>query len=211
MSSRLLPLVAVILTAACSPGEAPASAAPLEPPPPGYQTAIFAGGCFWTEEKAFDGLPGVRSAVSGFVGGTSPNPTYERVVRGGTGYREAVLVTFDPAVVSYRSLVDRFWRTIDPTDATGQVCDQGPSYVSAVYATEAQTATALASRAAAQTALGAKGSGFLTPVYPAMRFWSAGPEHQDFAKRHPARYEAYRIGCGRSARLRTLWGDAAVG
>ncbi len=211
MSSRLLPLVAVILTAACSPGEAPASAAPLEPPPPGYQTAIFAGGCFWTEEKAFDGLPGVRSAVSGFVGGTSPNPTYERVVRGGTGYREAVLVTFDPAVVSYRSLVDRFWRTIDPTDATGQVCDQGPSYVSAVYATEAQTATALASRAAAQTALGAKGSGFLTPVYPAMRFWPAGPEHQDFAKRHPARYEAYRIGCGRSARLRALWGDAAVG
>lgn len=211
MSSRLLPLVAVILTAACSPGEAPASAAPLEPPPPGYQTAIFAGGCFWTEEKAFDGLPGVRSAVSGFVGGTSPNPTYERVVRGGTGYREAVLVTFDPAVVSYRSLVDRFWRTIDPTDATGQVCDQGPSYVSAVYATEAQTATALASRAAAHTALGAKGSGFLTPVYPAMRFWPAGPEHQDFAKRHPARYEAYRIGCGRSARLRTLWGDAAVG
>ena len=211
MSSRLLPLLAVILTAACSPGEAPASAAPLEPPPPGFQTAIFAGGCFWTEEKAFDGLPGVRSAVSGFVGGTSPNPTYERVVRGGTGYREAVLVTFDPAVVSYRSLVDRFWRTIDPTDATGQVCDQGPSYVSAVYATEAQTATALASRAAAQTALGAKGSGFLTPVYPAMRFWPAGPEHQDFAKRHPARYEAYRIGCGRSARLRTLWGDAAVG
>lgn len=211
MSSRLLPLLAVILTAACSPGEAPASAAPLEPPPPSYQTAIFAGGCFWTEEKAFDGLPGVRSAVSGFVGGTSPNPTYERVVRGGTGYREAVLVTFDPAVVSYRSLVDRFWRTIDPTDATGQVCDQGPSYVSAVYATEAQTATALASRAAAQTALGAKGSGFLTPVYPAMRFWPAGPEHQDFAKRHPARYEAYRIGCGRSARLRALWGDAAVG
>ncbi|WP_313104031.1 peptide-methionine (S)-S-oxide reductase MsrA [Brevundimonas sp.] len=211
MSSRLLPLVAVILTAACSPGEAPASAAPLEPPPPGFQTAIFAGGCFWTEEKAFDGLPGVRSAVSGFVGGTSPHPTYERVVRGGTGYREAVLVTFDPAVVSYRTLVDRFWRTIDPTDATGQVCDQGPSYVTAVYATEAQTATAQASRAAAQTALGAKGSGFTTPVYPAMRFWPADPQHQDFARRHPARYEAYRIGCGRSARLRALWGGAAVG
>ena len=211
MSSRLLPLVAVILTAACSPSEAPASAAPLEPPPPGYQTAIFAGGCFWTEEKAFDGLPGVRSAVSGFVGGTAPNPTYERVVRGGTGYREAVQVTFDPAVVSYRALVDRFWRTIDPTDPTGQVCDQGPSYVTAVYATEAQTATAQASRAAAQTALGARGSDFVTPVYPAMRFWPAGPEHQDFAHRHPARYEAYRIGCGRSARLRTLWGPAAVG
>lgn len=212
MSSRLLPLVAVILTAACSPGEAPARAAPEEPTPPGYQTAIFAGGCFWTEEKAFDGLPGVRSAVSGFVGGTAPSPTYEQVARGGTGYREAVLVTFDPVVVSYRALVDRYWRTIDPTDATGQVCDQGPSYVTAVYATEAQTATALASRTAAQAALGAKATRpFVTPVHPAMRFWPAGPEHQDFARRHPARYEAYRIGCGRSARLHALWGAAAVG
>ena len=130
---------------------------------------------------------------------------------GGVGSSEAVLVTFDPAVVSYRALADRFWRTIDPTDPTGQVCDQGPSYVTAVYATEAQTATAQASRTAAQAALGPKGSGFLTPVYPAMRFWPAGPEHQDFARRHPARYEAYRIGCGRSARLRTLWGAAALG
>ena len=211
MSSRIALLIAVALTAACSPAEAPVEAAPLEPPPPGYQTAIFAGGCFWTEEKAFDGLPGVRSAVSGFVGGTAPNPTYEGVLRGGTGYREAVLVTFDPAVVSYRALVDRFWRTIDPTDPTGQVCDQGPSYVTAVYATQAQTATAQASRTAAQAALGARGAGFLTPVYPAMRFWPAAPEHQDFARRHPARYEAYRIGCGRSARVQTLWGDAAVG
>jgi len=209
MSLRFLPLIAVALTAACSPAEAPA--APLEPPPPGYQTAIFAGGCFWTEEKAFDGLPGVRSAVSGFVGGTRPSPTYEQVVRGGTGYREAVQVTFDPAVVSYRTLVDRYWRTIDPTDQTGQVCDQGPSYVTAVYAAEAQTATAQASRTAAQAALGAKGSSFTTPVYPAMRFWPAAAEHQDFARRHPAQYEAYRIGCGRSARVRTLWGAAAVG
>lgn len=211
MSSRILPLIAVALAAACSPSETPASAAPLEPPPPGYQTAIFAGGCFWSEEKAFDGLRGVRSAVSGFVGGTRPNPTYEQVVRGGTGYREAVLVTFDPAVVSYRALVDRYWRTIDPTDPTGQFCDQGPSYVTAVYATETQTATAQASRTAARTSLGAKGSGFTTPVYPAMRFWPAGREHQDFARLHPAQYDAYRIGCRRSIRLHALWGDAAVG
>ena len=212
MSSRLLPLAVAVLTAACSPGAAPADAAPVEPTPPGFQTAIFAGGCFWTEEKAFDRLPGVRSAVSGFVGGTTPNPTYERVVRGGTGYREAVQVTFDPTVISYRTLVDRYWRTIDPTDPTGQVCDQGPSYVTAVYATEAQTATAQASRTAAQAALGGgTARPFITPIYPAMRFWPAGPEHQDFAHRHPAQYEAYRVGCGRSARLRTLWNAAAVG
>ena len=212
MSSRLLPLAVTVLTAACSPGAAPADAAPVEPTPPGFQTAIFAGGCFWTEEKAFDGLPGVRSAVSGFVGGTAPNPTYERVVRGGTGYREAVQVTFDPTVISYRTLVDRYWRTIDPTDPAGQVCDQGPSYVTAVYATEAQTATAQASRSAAQAALeGRTARPFSTPIYPAMRFWPAGAEHQDYARRHPAAYEAYRIGCRRSVRLRALWGDAAVG
>ena len=74
---------------------------------PAVQTAIFAGGCFWSEEKAFDGLPGVRSAVSGFVGGHTANPTYEQVARGGTGHMEAIQVTFDPQVVSYRALVDR--------------------------------------------------------------------------------------------------------
>ncbi|MGH7027026.1 peptide-methionine (S)-S-oxide reductase MsrA [Brevundimonas sp.] len=206
--SRLLPLIALALAAACSPGETPARAA-LPKPAQTYQTAVFAGGCFWSTEKAFDGLRGVRSAVSGFVGGTRPNPTYEQVVRGGTGYREAVQVTFDPAVVSYRTLVDRYWRTIDPTDPTGQFCDRGPSYATAVYATEAQTATAEASRTAARAALGARN--FVTPVYPAMRFWPAGAEHQDFARRHPVRYEAYRIGCRRSIRLHALWGEAAVG
>ena len=102
---------------------------------PRFQTAVFAGGCFWSEEKAFDGLPGVRSAVSGFVGGHRANPTYEQVVRGGTGHMEAVQVTFDPRVVSYRALVDRYWRTIDPTDPDGQFCDRGPSYRTAVFAT----------------------------------------------------------------------------
>ena len=124
---------------------------------------------------------------------------------------KAVLVTFDPTVVSYRALVDRFWRTIDPTDPTGQFCDRGPSYVAAVYATEAQTATAQASRAAARATLGDAGTGFNAPVYPAMRFWPAGAEHQDYARRRPAQYEAYRIGCRRSVRLKALWGDAAVG
>ena len=113
------------------------------------QTAIFAGGCFWSEEKAFDDVPGVRSAVSGFVGGHTANPSYEQVVRGGTGHMEAVQVTFDPRVVSYRTLVDRYWRTIDPTDPNGQFCDQGPSYRSAVFATAAQRADAVASRDAA--------------------------------------------------------------
>ena len=175
-------------------------------------TAVFAGGCFWCTESDFEKLPGVVAAESGYTGGKTASPTYESVSAGSTGHTEAVRVTYDPAQVSYAQLVEFFWRTIDPTDPTGQVCDQGPSYVTAVYATEAQTATAQASRAAAQTALGAKATRpFITPVYPATRFWPAGQEHQDFARRHPAQYEAYRIGCGRSARLRALWGAAAVG
>ena len=171
------------------------------------QTAVFAGGCFWSEEKAFDGLPGVRSAVSGFVGGQTANPTYEQVVRGGTGHMEAVQVTFDPRVVSYRTLVDRYWRTIDPTDPNGQFCDQGPSYRSAVFATAAQRTDAVASRDAAMRVLR---KSFTTPVVGAQRFWPAGEEHQNYAKRHAASYQAYRIGCRRPERLRAIWGDAAV-
>lgn len=171
------------------------------------QTAIFAGGCFWSEEKAFDDVPGVRSAVSGFVGGHTANPTYEQVVRGGTGHMEAVQVTFDPRVVSYRTLVDRYWRTIDPTDPNGQFCDQGPSYRSAVFATAAQRADAVASRDAAMRVLR---KSFTTPVVGTQRFWPAGEEHQNYAKRHAASYQAYRIGCRRPERLRAIWGDAAV-
>lgn len=171
------------------------------------QTAIFAGGCFWSEEKAFDDVPGVRSAVSGFVGGHTANPSYEQVVRGGTGHMEAVQVTFDPRVVSYRTLVDRYWRTIDPTDPNAQFCDQGPSYRSAVFATAAQRADAVASRDAAMRVLR---KSFTTPVVGAQRFWPAGEEHQNYAKRHAASYQAYRIGCRRPERLRAIWGDAAV-
>ena len=170
MTRFLIALAALI--AACS----PAPPAPVEAPPPGSQIAVFAGGCFWSAEKAFENVRGVSSVVSGFAGGTVANPTYAQVVRGGTGHREAIQVTFDPNVVSYRALVDRFWRTIDPTDPGGAFCDRGPSYETAVFA----------------------------------RFWPAGNEHQDYARRNPGRYEAYRIGCRRSPALRRVWGDATV-
>lgn len=203
MTRSLLALTAATIVA-CSPAPAPAAA---EPAPPGSQTAVFAGGCFWSAEKAFEHVRGVSSVVSGFAGGTVANPTYMQVVRGGTGHQEAIQVTFDPRVVSYRALVDRFWRTIDPTDPNGVFCDQGPSYRTAVFATEAQTAAANASRTAAETALGRR---FVTPVRASARFWPAEAEHQDYADRHPAQYEAYRIGCRRTDSLRRVWGAAAV-
>lgn len=201
MTRPLLALVALI--AACS----PAPPAPAEPPPPGSQRAVFAGGCFWSTEKAFEHVRGVSSVVSGFTGGSTDNPTYMQVVRGGSGHREAVQVTFDPRVVSYRALVDRYWRTIDPTDPNGVFCDQGPSYRTAVFATADQTPAANASRAAAEEALGRR---FVTPVRPAVRFWPAEAGHQDYAERNAAHYEAYRIGCRRTESLRRVWGAAAV-
>lgn len=175
--------------------------------PARLQTAVFAGGCFWSAEKAFDGFPGVQSAVSGFVGGRTANPTYEQVVRGGTGHMEAIRVTFDPRVVSYRALVDRYWRTIDPTDPDGQFCDRGGSYGTAVFATAEQRPAAVASRDAAMRLLRKQ---FTTPVLAVQRFWPAGAEHQDYARRHRAHYEAYRAGCRRPERLRAIWGAAAV-
>ncbi|MDO1558438.1 peptide-methionine (S)-S-oxide reductase MsrA [Brevundimonas sp. 2R-24] len=168
------------------------------------EVAVFAGGCFWSIEKHFDEMPGVISAVSGFAGGRAANPSYEQVVRGGTGHVEAVRVTFDPERVSYRRLVDSFWRDIDPTDASGQFCDRGDQYRTAVFVTPGQRAVAQASRQAAQRRLGQRR--IVTPIRASARFWPAEAYHQDFARRNPARYNAYRLGCRRDARLRAVWG-----
>ncbi|WP_122464347.1 MULTISPECIES: peptide-methionine (S)-S-oxide reductase MsrA [Brevundimonas] len=216
----VLASLATIAVAAvgCSPGEAEsapkaqavaasdiATSRKSEPVqrPARTEVAVFAGGCFWSVEKAFEGVPGVVSAVSGFTGGRVQNPTYAQVVRGGTGHVEAVQVTFDPSRVSYRTLVDRFWRSIDPTDPDGQFCDQGPSYVTAVYVTPGQRAAAQESRSAAAAALEGR---MVTPIRPAQRFWPAGREHQDYARRNPAAYRAYEVGCRRAQRLAQVWG-----
>ena len=104
------------------------------------QTAIFAGGCFWCVEADFDKVKGVVETTSGYTGGTTVNPTYKQVTRGGTGHYESVRIRFDADVISYRQLVDIFWRTVDPLDAGGQFCDRGDSYRTAVFVTKAQRA-----------------------------------------------------------------------
>lgn len=213
MSVRsVIATVLIVGAGACSPGAQPASAE-SQTSPASVQTgpdsgrrevAVFAGGCFWSVESNFEHMPGVVSAVSGYAGGSRPNPTYEQV-EAGNGYVESVQVTFDPARISYRQLVDRFWRTIDPTDAQGQFCDKGPAYGTAVFATAAQKPAAEASRQAAQRALGARP--FVTPVRDTARFWPAEGYHQDFARLNPARYGGYSRFCGRAARLRQVWGS----
>lgn len=207
MSRRALASLVILALAACSPG-APAESAPSSPQARDSgrrEVAVFAGGCFWSVEANFERIPGVVAAVSGFAGGRVANPSYEQVVRGGTGHLEAVQVTFDPTRISYRQLVDRFWLTIDPTDPDGQFCDQGASYATAVFASPVQKPAAEASRRAAVARIGA--ARFVTPVRDSARFWPAEAYHQDFARLNPVRYAGYSRFCGRAARLRAVWGD----
>ncbi|HYC67306.1 peptide-methionine (S)-S-oxide reductase MsrA [Brevundimonas sp.] len=209
MSRRSLSSLALLALAACSPQSAEsAPKAPAADDSGRREVAVFAGGCFWSVEANFERIPGVVTAVSGFAGGSTAEPSYEQVVRGGTGHVEAVQVTFDPARITYRQLVDRFWLTIDPTDPDGQFCDQGPSYTTAVFASAAQKPAAEASRRAAAARLGA--ARFVTPVRDSARFWPAEAYHQDFARRNPARYGGYSRFCRRAERLRAVWGDAAA-
>ena len=184
------------------PSPAEAQAAPAR-----TERAIFAGGCFWSTERDLERLPGVISVVSGFTGGSEANPSYTQVAGERTSHVEAVVVQFDPARISYAQLARRFLRTIDPTDSGGQFCDRGANYRTAIFAIGAgQRREAEAAVAEANRQLGGR---VVTPVRAASRFYGAPPEHQDYAARNPERYAAYRRGCGKDARLRQVWGNAA--
>lgn len=190
---------------------APASSPPPATPRPTDERAVFAGGCFWCVEAAFEGLPGVKSVVSGYAGGPEPSPTYQEVSSGTTGHAEVVQVTFDPAKNSYAKLLDVFWRHIDPTQADGQFCDHGPQYRSAVfYASAAQKREALESKRRIEVSKRLRAP-IVTRIEALTRFWPAEDDHQDYYKKNPVHYQAYRLGCGRDARLKAIWGRNAGG
>ena len=184
------------------------------------EKAIVAGGCFWCVEADFESVPGVKSVVSGYTGGTTANPTYKKVGAGGTGHFEAVEIAFDPAKVSYAKIIELFFRSVDPTDAGGQFCDRGDSYRTAVFPLNAeQAAVAEAEKARATAELRHK---IVTPVIAAGRFYKAEAYHQDYYKgsnivitrRGPKSqseaYKFYRKACGRDERVKQLWGKAAT-
>ena len=202
-------LALALAAAACGQGSVDqADAAQRTPHPAHVERAIFAGGCFWSAESDIEHVPGVVGAVSGFTGGTVRNPSYEQVSEGGTGHVEAVLVTFDPARITYGQLVRRFFRTIDPTDAEGQFCDRGANYRTAVFAMNpAQEREAQAARAEANRILHGR---VVTPIRHSGPFYPAEAYHQDYARRNPVAYGMYRRGCGRDARLREVWGAEAA-
>jgi peptide-methionine (S)-S-oxide reductase len=175
------------------------------------ETAIFAGGCFWCEETAFVGVPGVISVTSGYTGGQVKNPTYEQVSSGSTGHAESVQVVFDPTKTSYEKLLDVFWHNVDPTQANGQFCDHGNQYRSAIfYASESQRKAAEDSKRKLEEEPRFKGK-IVTQIVAAGPFYRAEEYHQEFYKKNPTRYHEYRLGCGRDARLKQIWGDAAGG
>jgi peptide-methionine (S)-S-oxide reductase len=169
-------------------------------------TATFAGGCFWCVEEAFEKLPGVVSAVSGYIDGKTKNPSYELVSSGTTGHTEAVEVKFDPSKISYEKLLEAFWLNHDPTTLGRQFCDAGSQYRPGIYwHDEAQRRQAEASKAKYEK-LKPFAQPIVTPIVQATQFWPAEDYHQDYYKKNPVRYKFYVNGCGRYARLDELWG-----
>ena len=173
------------------------------------RTAIFAGGCFWCVESDFDAVPGVVETVSGYTGGITPNPTYKQVTYEKTGHREAVRITYDPKKVSYETLVDILFHSVDPTDDGGQFCDRGESYTTAIFATTPeQKRIAEAVKRKLQDS-GILKDPILTPIEDAGPFFPAEDYHQDYYEKNPVRYRFYRLRCGRDGRVQALWGADA--
>ncbi len=185
---------------------APHAQAPISPV---TAKATFAGGCFWCVESDFDKIDGVISTTSGYIGGSVAKPTYEQVSAKGTGHAEAVEIVFDPRKVTYERLLEYFWHTIDPTTKDRQFCDSGSPYRTAIFAQNAeQLKAATTSRAALEKSKPFK-EPIVTEIVLATAFYPAEDYHQDYYQKNPLRYKYYRNGCGRDARLKQLWGDAA--
>ncbi|MDB5417821.1 MAG: msrA [Phenylobacterium sp.] len=175
-------------------------AAQAAPAAEALKTAVFAGGCFWSAEHDIEHTPGVVKVVVGYAGGARPQPSYDNH----EGYLEAIRVTYDPAKISYPKLVDAFFHHIDPTDPGGQICDRGATYRTAVFAAgpaERQAAEAVKAQVAKELR-----HQVATEVRPAATFWMGEDYHQDYARKNPGAYMAYRVGCGRDAALKVVWG-----
>src|SRR5437764_9585796 len=177
-----------------------ATAVPLD-------TATFAGGCFWSMERAFDQVDGVVSVTVGYTGGHTTHPSYEQVSTGLTGHLESVQVVFDPRTTTYERLVDAFWHDIDPTQADGQFCDHGDEYRTAIfYRDSTEHRVAAASRRALERRFG---QAIVTRIAQATEFYPAEDYHQHYYRKNPVRYGMYRVACGRDRRLREIWGAEA--
>jgi len=194
MKRRLIPLLALAFFVAAA-------------PPPPRAIATFAGGCFWCMEPPFQRLAGVVSVTSGYTGGRVDKPTYDEVSYGQTGHREAVQIVYDPARISYQHLLAVYWHNVDPLDRSGQFCDKGEQYRTAIYFHDAAQRTS--AEASLREVAAKLHHAVYTDLVPAVRFYPAEEYHQHYADKNPLRYKFYRFNCGRDQRLKKLWGEAA--
>ncbi len=197
--------IALLLSAAVSLGASSISSAAEND----LRVATFAGGCFWCVEADFDHVPGVVRTISGYTGGTLEDPTYRQVSAGGTGHREAVQIFYDPDKVSYETLLEIFWRSVDPTDDGGQFCDRGESYETAIFANspEQKRLADGSKRKLRQSAV--LDQPVVTPIEAAGPFYPAEDYHQNYYQTRSLRYNFYRFSCRRDTRIEELWGDQA--
>ncbi|MCF7980535.1 MAG: peptide-methionine (S)-S-oxide reductase MsrA [Pseudomonadales bacterium] len=171
-----------------------------------YAKATFAGGCFWCMEPPFDKLKGVISTTSGYIGGHQKNPSYQQVSAGRSGHAEAVQVLYDPNQITYQTLLNTFWRNIDPTTRNRQFCDTGSQYRTGIFYYD-ETQKKLAEQSKQTLAANKPFSGdIVTEITAAGVFYPAEEYHQDYYIKNPIRYKYYRYGCGRDKRLQELWG-----
>ena len=167
------------------------------------KTAVFAGGCFWCMEEAFEAVDGVDKVVSGYTGGTTKNPTYEQVTNQNTGHYEAVLISYNPQKISYAKLLDTFWKNVDPYDDEGQFCDKGPSYLSAIFYSNDEEKLLIEDSVNRLTQINTKL--IATKFIKLDIFYLAEGYHQDYYKRNPLKYNYYKTSCGRVKRLKEVW------
>jgi peptide-methionine (S)-S-oxide reductase len=173
--------------------------------PSATRTAVFAGGCFWCIQPAFDKAPGVIKTVVGYTGGTEQNPTYELVSSERTGHRESIEITYDPSKISYDRLLDIYWRQIDPTQSDGQFTDIGPSYRAAIFYGNAEEKK-IAESSKEKLARSAKfNKPIVTEILPAMKFYPAEAYHQKYYQANPEHFEAFEHGSGRVSFQKKNW------
>lgn len=174
------------------------------------ELATFAGGCFWCVEAPFEDLDGVISVISGYSGGKEKNPTYSEVSSGKTSHKEAVQITFDPEVISYSELVDIFWQTYDPTDVGGSFYDRGTQYESAIFFHDAEQKKVAEESKARLDKSGRFKKPVATPIIKYTNFYVAEDYHQDYYKKSPKEYYAYRNGSGRDAFIKANWPELSA-
>lgn len=177
-----------------------------EPVPAHAKTAVFAGGCFWCIQPAFDKASGVLTTLVGYCGGTEPNPTYELVGSEKTKYRESIEITYDPAKISFEQLLDIYWKQIDPTQSDGQFTDIGPSYRAAIFVGNDEERKVAEGSKEKLARSGKFEKPIATEILPAMKFWPAEAYHQKYYQQNPTHFEAFEHGSGRTSFQKKKWG-----